>query len=393
MSVTSLATKTPLARAREIAAVLEATAEAAEVARTLPAEAVKAITDAGLFSFILPEEVGGEACGFREALEVWEEISRTDGSAGWTAMANGAGAAAVAAFLPDASVQTIFAGNPAATIGGQLFPRGTATAAEGGYRVSGSWSFGSGTGHANYIAAGFMPLDGESQPILVEGGLPEMLVAVVPRDEVDFKDGWFVMGLAGTGSYDYELSDVFVPKDFIFRLFSREAVRGNPLFGLGMMPFTAAGHAGWALGVGRRALDEVQALATDRVRMGDPAPIAQKPTFQKGLMVNEAKLRAARLFVFAAFEELQQVADAGAEPTLTQRADARLATNLATEAAIEAAEFAHRYAGTAAIRDGSVLERCFRDLQTGSQHAFISEKVWIDCAEVHLGLVEESLGL
>jgi alkylation response protein AidB-like acyl-CoA dehydrogenase len=393
MSVTNLATKTPLGRAREITPVLEANAAAAEAARTLPAEAVTALADAGLFSFVLPEELGGEACGFREVLEVWEELSHTDGSTGWTAMANGAGAAAVAAFLPDAAAKTIFSGNPAATIGGQLFPNGTATTAEGGYRVSGSWSFGSGSGHANYVAAGFMPLDAEGQPIMAEGGLPEMMVAVVPRDKVDFKDGWFVMGLTGTGSYDYELSEVFVPTEFTFPLFSRTPARGNSLFSLGIMPFTSSGHAAWALGVGRRALDEVAALAMARVRMGDPAPIAQKPTFQKGLMVHEAKLRAARLFVFATFEELQKVADAGAEPTLAQRADVRLATNLATEVAVEAAEFAHRFAGTASIRKGSVLERCFRDIHTGSQHAFISEKVWIDCAEVQLGLVEESLGL
>ena len=48
--------------------------------------------------------------------------------------------------------------------------------------------------------------------------------------------------------------------------------------------------------------------------------------------------------------------------------------------------------GTSAIREGSRLERAFRDLYTGTQHVFIGEKTYIDAAQIHLGLVEDQIG-
>ena len=88
-------------------------------------------------------------------------------------------------------------------MGGQFFPNGQGTAVEGGYRLSGAWSFGSGTGHAEYVAAGFLPMD-DGEMRWISEGLPDMQVAVLPRDEVIFDDGWHVQGLKGTGSYDYQ---------------------------------------------------------------------------------------------------------------------------------------------------------------------------------------------
>ena len=75
------------------------------------------------------------------------------------------------------------------------------------------------------------------------------------------------------------------------------------------------------------------------------------------------------------------------------RADTRIAATYATEACREVAQWAHLAAGTTAIRQGSRLERAFRDLYTGTQHAFISEKTYLDSAQVLLGLVEDQRGL
>ena len=44
-----------------------------------------------------------------------------------------------------------------------------------------------------------------------DDGIPPLLVAVIPREEIVFTDGWHVQGLKGTGSYDYNVTDVFVP--------------------------------------------------------------------------------------------------------------------------------------------------------------------------------------
>ena len=388
--------QTPLERARAVAPILMANAQRAEDERTLPPESVAALAEAGLFRLALPRELGGEEADFATAVAVWEEISRADGSAGWTLMANGSGAAAAAAYLSDDAVAKIFGGDAAATVGGQFAPRGTGVREGEGWRVTGSYSFGSGSAHSRYVSAGFVPLE-NGAPVMLPNGLPDMRVGFVPREQVEFTDGWYVMGLQGTGSFDYEVRGLLIPDGFHFPIFGREPRRGGEtfraIFRMNMMPMTGAGHAAFALGVGRRALDEIRAIATTRQRMGDPTPLAGRLTFQKEFVQAEAKLRAARLLVLDAFAELLATSRRGETETAEQRALVRAAAAFATDAAREACDFAHLRAGTVAIRDGSVLQRCFRDIHTGSQHAFIGEKIYTDSASVLLGTATEVVGL
>ncbi len=228
----------------------------------------------------------------------------------------------------------------------------------------------------------------------ISEGVPDMQIAVVPREEISFDDGWFVQGLKGTGSYDYSAADVFVPAHRTFALFSREPLRGrSPATRMGLMPVTAAGHASWALGVAKSMLDDVQELAATKYRMSDMASLASRPTFQKGLAHHVSAWRAARLLVLEAFTTAESAVAAGEDLTPTLRADMRTAAVYATDAARECAEWAHLVAGTSSIREGSRLERAFRDIYTGTQHAFISEKVAIDAAQIWLGVIEDQFGL
>ena len=278
-------------------------------------------------------------------------------------------------------------------IGGQFFPNGQGTIVEGGYRLTGAWNFGSGTGHSAYIAAGFMPMD-DGQMRWVSEGVPELRVAFVPRDEITFTDGWFVQGLKGTGSYDYNAQDVFVPEYRTMELFTREPFRGtSAATRMGLMTVTAAGHASWALGVAKSMLDDVEELAATKVRMSDMATLASRPTFQKGLAHHVAAWRAARLLVLDAFTAAEAAVAEGNDLTPRMRADMRVAAVYATDTARACVEWAHLAAGTTSIREGSRLERAFRDMYTGSQHAFISEKVAIDVAQIWLGITEDQYGL
>jgi alkylation response protein AidB-like acyl-CoA dehydrogenase len=159
------------------------------------------------------------------------------------------------------------------------------------------------------------------------------------------------------------------------------------------MPLVAAGHAAWALGVARSMIDDVRELAITKVRMGDPSTLANKPSFQKGLSHHESMWRAARLLVDQTFGDVEAAVAVGGELTPTMRADLRSAAVFATDCSREIAQWAHLAAGTTAIREGSRLERAFRDLYTGTQHAFINEKVAMDSAQVWLGLVDDPIGL
>jgi indole-3-acetate monooxygenase len=369
-----------------------AEAAAAETARTLTPAIVDAMWEQGLMQFLNPAEAGGREPGFREMIETWIEMAWQDGSFGWIGIANLPSAAAAAAYLPDEGFAEVFSGDRV-TVGGQFFPNGQGLRVDGGYRISGAWNFGSGTGHSAYVAAGFLPLE-DGQLRMGPDGIPELWVAIVPREEITFTDGWFVQGLKGTGSYDYNAVDVFVPDRRTFPLFTRENHRGSAAaYRMGLMPITAAGHAAWALGVAKSMLDDVGELARTKVRMGDMSALANRTTFQRDYAHHLGMWRAARLLVIQSFEDAEAVVAAGGELTPVLRADMRIAANYATDACREVGQWAHLAAGTTAIREGSRLERAFRDLYTGTQHAFIGEKVYIDAAQVHLGIVEDQRGL
>lgn len=383
-----------VALARGMRDLVRSEAAESERMRTLTGAIVDEMWATGLMSAFNPVAAGGVEPSFVQMIETWIEMAWQDGSFGWIGIANLPSSFAAAAYLPDDGFAEVFtAHDNHVTMGGQFFPNGQGTAVDGGYRLSGSWSFGSGIGHAQYVAAGFFPMDNGEMRWIAEG-IPDMQVAVLPRDEISFNDGWHVQGLKGTGSYDYSIDDVFVPARRTFPLFVRDPHRGmSPATRMGLMPVTAAGHASWALGVAKSMLDDVQELAASKFRMSDMASLASRPTFQKGLAHHVASWRAARLLVLDAFTTAEAAVAAGDELTPALRADMRAAAVYATDVARGCAEWAHLVAGTSSIREGTRLERAFRDMYTGTQHAFISEKVAIDAAQIWLGVIEDQFGL
>ncbi len=376
--------------ARSIRHILEAEAGPSEEARTLTPTAVDALWDSGLMTFMNPREAGGQEPGFEEVIETWIELASADGAAGWIGIANLPTTLAVAAYLPDQGFEEVFGSGDRSTAAGQFFPNGMGDVVDGGFDITGSWNFGSGIGHSPFICAGFMKVvDGE--PILE---LDQFRVAVLDAADVELTDGWHVQGLRGTGSYDYKVDSVVVPEYRTFELFATTPKRGSsPLYRLGIMPVVAAGHASWALGVAKSMLDDVAALAKDKVRMSDMETLALRTTFQRNLSHHTGMWRAAHAGVVEAFSTVERQVAAGAVLTPSMRADLRIAATYATEASREISQWAHLAAGTSAIRDGSRLERAFRDMYTGTQHAFVSEKTYVDAAQIHLGLAEDLPGI
>lgn len=369
-------------------------ADKAEADRTMTAGIVDAMWDTGLMRYMNPGPAGGQEPSFTDMLTTWREMAFLDGSFGWIGIANLPSAAAVAAYLPEKGFDEVFGDlRTRVTLGGQFAPNGQGLVVDGGYQVTGAWNFGSGTGHSEWVCAGFLPID-DGNFVFDPDGQIQLLAGVFHRDEITFTDGWYVQGLKGTGSYDYNLKDTFVPEHRVFNLFARSPYRGeSPTFRMGLMAITAGGHAAWALGVAESMLHDVAELAKSKTRMGDMATLAHKESFQRGYAHHTAMWRAAHLLVMDAFTSAEAAVASGEELTPTMRADMRIAATYATEASREIAQWAHLAAGTTSIREGRRLERAFRDLYTGTQHAFISEKTYLDSAQVMLGLVEDQRGL
>ncbi len=361
-------------RTRELTPLVEAAADRTEELGTLPDDIVDAVADVGLFWVLVPKELGGGEVDVRTALAVFEELSYADGSTGWSVMANATSSCFASIYTGDEAADAMFGtalrdGRRPPIHAGMFGPVGSVTTKEGGIVLDGSYSFGSGCGHADWFAAGGMvTVDGE--PGVDEYGLPDMRVAFVPRDHVEVTGNWEVLGLSGTGSYDYRVTAEDVDEPFTFRLLTCSPQRGGDLFRIGLFALTALGHAGFALGVGRRAVDEILAIARTKQRLGGE-PIADQQLFQHDLAMHDGAMRAARAAVYEAFEAAEAALADGGVPTNVQQQRMRQATTYATRIAADAARFAYTWAGSTGLRQPSVVGRCFRDISAGTQHLFV----------------------
>jgi indole-3-acetate monooxygenase len=370
MAITSPTEVDALDRARQLTPLIEAEAGEAERSGTLTQSVVDAVGDAGLFWVLVPRQLGGLEADTATALAVFEEMSRADGSTGWAVMANATASCFAAIYTADEAVAAMFPSGALGIHAGMFAPVGRGVAHDGGYTVEGRYQFGSGCGHASWFSAGFQEMrDGE--PAVSELGLPAMRVAFVPRTDVEVTGNWDVMGLAGTGSYDYRLADQSVDEAFTFLLLEATALRGGPGYRIGLFGLTAIGHAGFALGVGRRALDEVLGIAREGKERLGANPIADQQLFQHDFALHDAAMRAARSYTYEVFGEAEAAAVADGAPSNEQAQRMRQATTYATRVAADAARFAYTWAGSAGLRNPSVVGRCFRDIHAGTQHLYV----------------------
>ncbi len=359
-----------LERARALRPVIEAEADRAEVETTTTSAVVDALRESELFWLLVPKEFGGLDTDVCTALAVFESLAYADGSVGWSAMANSTSSCFAAIYTGEGAARSMFTEAERGIHAGMLGPVGSARRVDGGFRVSGKYSFGSGCAHASYIGAGTVEVDDDGNQLTAESGLPAMRVVLIPRAEVDFRGNWDVIGLNATGSYDYVVDDVFVPEEFTYSLLEHTQQRGGENYGIGLFAITGAGHAGFGLGVGRRALDEITRLASTRVRMAGFATIGTEQLFQHDLGMHDCALRAARALVFESYADADAQARAHGVVDATTQARVRAVATYATRIATDAARFAFSWAGSAGLRDG-VMQRCLRDLLAGSQHIYV----------------------
>lgn len=373
-----------------LCSVVEEHAGQSDAAGHLLDPVAHALLDSGAFGLMVPVSLGGAEVDPVTALDVMAEISRLDGSTGWNLMAVVTSTALAGAFLGDEAVAQIFADPAGSLCAGQMAPRGTGARRDGGYTVQGRFGFASGSRHAGWIFGGFRELTDDG-PVLLENGLPSVLAGVVPKHAATMLGNWDVLGLEGTGSYDYEIPEYWLAEGFVFSFFDPIPRRGGPLYRLGPLGIAALGHAGFALGVGRRALDEISRLALTKKRIGQTVLVAQQ-AFQRDYGQVAATLDAAEAHCRATFDDAYRAACAD-EVTLEVRARCRLATLNAHAAATAAADFAYHEAGSDSLRSGSVIQRCFRNMRAATQHVFVDDTIYADSARVLLGVAEPQLVL
>ncbi len=374
-----------LEKARELRPFLSSHGEANEESAALVDEVVDALHAADLWGIWTPAECGGTELMPIEALEIIEELSYADASTGWVLMAGALAIGTGGAYLGGSAVEQMFAGDRMPVIAGQGTPNGKAMPADGGYVLSGKWSYGSGILHADYIHTGGIIYAGEDEPRLLEDGSPDIRVFVLPREKVAYGANWDVMGLRATGSIDYSIDSVFVPEAFTHGSVTETPLRGGHQFTLGIAGFGCICHSGFALGVGRRVLDELAALVQGKVAR--PGQLADSETFHVDFARAEAKYRAARALVLETWQDIQATLDRRELLSTRQKTLARLALNNVTWAVSDVCMFAYIAGGGLTLRE-STIQRFFRDMHAGTQHFTSAARPLADCGRDLLGIAE-----
>ncbi|AGC42584.1 hypothetical protein MYSTI_01236 [Myxococcus stipitatus DSM 14675] len=364
--MTSLPPHPLLATAVELAPRLSARSAEFESARRLPPDVIAEFARAGFFRMLIPEAYGGLELHPALSFQVIEALSQADGAAGWCAMI-GASTGLSSAWLPESVARAVFS-SPEVIIGGVAAPLGRAERVEGGYRVTGRWPWASAGHHCHWLVGGAVVTEG-GNPRFVREGVPETRLLYFPAESVTLHDTWFSLGLCGTGSGDMEVRDLFVREDHAFTLLAPPRV-SRPLYGF---PFGLLGHAipAVALGIARRAIDELLTLARQKTVLVERRLLAARPAVQETVAEADAEVRAARAFLL---EVIHATFDASTKGPVSMRAraDLRLAMTHGTRAAARAVDRVYEAAGGPAVFHTHALQRCLRDIHTLTQHAMVA---------------------
>ena len=373
---TDIATPTDvLEGGRRMAPAIAARAAEIEAARRVPGDLLDELIAVGAFRVLRPRSHGGLEADLSDAMRVYEAFATADASVAWTVLI-GSGTWCDLASLPRAAFDEVFSA-PDAITAGVFSPSGSIAADDGGYRVSGRWSFASGCEHADWIYGNC--IEG------VVDGVPQMRMAVFSPDQVVIEDTWTVSGLCGTGSHHFHIDAALVPAERTLVPLVDPPCVDVPLVRIPIPSLIALVVASVAVGVARGALDDVVALAADKVPLLDHAVLAANPVFQLQLGEAEAELAAARALIHETAEAAWDAAASGGEFTVRDRARMRAAAVWATERAADVVRGAYRAGGGGSIYAASPLQRRLRDIDAVTQHFIVRRDTLITAGAILAG--------
>ena len=355
------------ARARELQPLLDAHGAEMDRRRELTPEVVEALVGKDMLRLLLPKSLGGQEIDLLDYCKACEALAWADASVGWFVNQSNVSSATSAAAMSREAAQTAFGSAREGLAWGARHNQSKAIRVEGGYRLTGTWSFASGGRHTNYLGAHSAVQNPDGSPHM-RHGRPDDRSFIFRRSEAAITDDWYVLGLRGTGSDTYTVTDLFIPDGWAP---AREALEERqvkgPLYTIMSTLLYATGFCAVTLGVARRMLETYIWLARGKQSRAAINPMARNDAIQREIATLEAKLSAARAFLH---EALVQAYDAAASDNLTldQRMRLRLATTWGMNAATDVSIASYRAAGTTAILDAQPFERRFRDAMSASQH-------------------------
>jgi len=341
----------------------------------IPPPLVEALYDAGVFKAMLPREVGGLEAEPVEWLQMIEELARINASAGWLAfIQSGVGLT----FLDPERFERF-----RKRAGGRLMIAmslgrigGKAVKADGGYRISGRWPFASGSPFATWLGGMSFVSAADGSPVLDASGQPQRLLAIWPADQARLIDTWDGLGLRGTGSGDFEISDLFVPDDQVNPGFYGAPAYDRALFRIKEMP--EVGHGAHALGIASAALESFVEAVNMKPVPGSTRHMAMghMQAHQIAFARADVLVRAARTLLHETVRAAYEDATVHPELSLELRVRLREANIFSVRSAKEAVGLIFDMAGSSAVYRGRAIEKAFRDINTAANHTNYMETAY-----------------
>ncbi len=360
-----------LAPAPERAKLLEPLLDAEGPEMDRICEGTPAVVDAlvkhDMLRLLLPKSLGGQEIHLLDFAKTCEAVARGDGSMGWFVnQSNVSVATSAGAMAPDVA-RAIFASAETGLAWGAKNGASQCIRVDGGYLLTGRWSYGSGNRHVKWIGAHSYVSNPDGTPHIRHGRHDDRTFLFL-REKATIIDDWVALGLRGTGSDSYEVKELFIPDAHApARDAPEERVQDGPLYKIRSNLMYACGFCSVTIGLASKMLDIYIDLARKKHSRAAVHSMASNHAIQQEVSKLEARIRGARAFLH---ESINEVYDAAAADTLTldQRMRLRLATTHAMQEATEVSFACYKAGGTTAVMASEPFERRFRDAMTASQH-------------------------
>ncbi|MER6633222.1 3-hydroxy-9,10-secoandrosta-1,3,5(10)-triene-9,17-dione monooxygenase oxygenase subunit [Streptomyces sp. NPDC000987] len=384
---------TVLEKVRALLPAVAERARATDEEGRVPEETVRELADAGVFRMLQPRPFGGQEADPVDFYEVVRALSAACCSTGWITSVLGVHPWQLGLFAAEAQAE-VWGDDPDALISSAYAPVGRLTPVDGGYRLTGRWSFSSGCRYARWALLGALVVGDKGRPV-------DFLTVLVPRSGYRIEDAWDVVGLRGTASHDIIVEQAFVPEHRIIRNYEQAQLKGpgqqvnpGPLYRLPFAAVFTSAVTAPLVGAVAGGYESYLRLMQERARLSlGGGRFAEDPHTQVAVARAASEIDATILQMDRNIRELTACAAEGRDIPAELRLRTRRDQVRGTERAIAAIDLLFKTAGGNSLRRGNPIERAWRDAHAGSVHvANDVERTLAMYGRVALGLtVEDNL--
>ena len=353
-----------------ISSTLEAGSVESDVLGRLVEDSVAALRSHGFWRMRLCRELGGFELPIVMQIQVLAALADVDASSAWCTMVANNGLAVLGATMPASAIDRVFADDvPCCTI--VAAPGGVARPVEGGYLLNGTWCLASSIHHATWVHAS----------AYIDRDPSRLLPLAIPVHDVELLDTWDVVGLRGTGSNDFTLTNYFLPSELAgLEENPNGQIRGTRRYDVvDVESLESYEHLAFATGIARRALRELR-----RILAKPPVGrnVGDREVVQEQFGRSVLRLQAIEALGFAIYARVDAAALGGSQCWSDwERHLPRVLAAQATELALECAQLAFRRSGLAALQRPNILEKLLRDMSVAATHVVVDDSAFASYAQ------------